>query len=374
MKMGLDQQDVLQIEIKNFGNVNSYKEFADLVFGLDNPTRIKAIGINKYFGPKPMEIYFDKLNILTTNLGTNETLTKLSIYDDEGISYDIDQIANRLSKEGLSEGERLKIVQSAWLVDAQRRSSVLAEKIGGVSIPLINNSWELGTHSLILLDRGRLNNQQQLLFRGVLDQDLIQLDQQVCPMLRTGKDSQGRDAYGPVGMVFKSEVINNPNISDAVGVLAKQPTEANYQRVIDAYRSNGFQFLAEQAESGLKSILRGMLVLGDNFGESMEKLHKDYLNGNVGHSPFLATSDSLDKASIFSQGTGMILVMKVPPERTKKFSLTAEEEVFVFGRINKEDIVAVIPINRISKDEIDRYEKWKKWGNCEKEIREILTN
>jgi hypothetical protein len=349
-------------EILNFNNVTNFMDFTNLVFSLNDPSRVRAMITNQHFGRKPSETFLDKFELLSShfeNIWDPAIITSLSIFDDEGNEYDLKKIAQRLNGgDGsgykltqMSNEERIEIVKNGWLIDSRRRTTELANQIGGVVVPINDWDWEVGVHSLIVFQEVEKKGDVKRLFRGIWGWDGNDLDRQVCPMLRTGKTANGKDAFGPVGMRLGTEIIRDPEIVGAVIALAREPNEKGFLQVIDLYKKYGYDFISEEAEYALKGIKEKMSRdPEETFEEGMMEFHRDLMRGNVGHSPYLAASRELKGASIFSGLYGMILILDVDKGMSKPSSGTYESEEFVFGGVNRKNIVALLPINIVNYD------------------------
>lgn len=356
-------------ESKNLGNVHDYEDFCKLIFGLKSADHVKAEIVNIYFGKEPGLTNIGKIDFLKRRIFDGSEVRSLFIFDDEGNKYDILNICANLNPESvggkgnltdLGNRKRDEIIKRCWLEDSRFRAQGLADELGGVWMPLNNYGYESGIHSAIFFVDDENKGRKINVFRGVRELSPEKLDKQVCGMLRVRNSSS-------------SKVIEDGELVEAVGELAEKPSEKLMDRIIKRYGELGFLGMQDTTEMVLKSIRSKMKRNNIDFEEALEDVHIELYSGVTGGSPYLATTTHMEETINHTGNDGAVLVIQPNESKVKPSKRRGEKEIFVKLGIERPEIAALIPINRLEKVED---EVWKlveaQFNKAEEEVLQCL--
>lgn len=284
------------------------------------------------------------------------------IYDNQGNGHNLGQITRKLNpqwREGeswlgdMTKEDEIALIKEAWLEASYIKANRIATATGGVALAVENPSMETGVATVIILKE---NDGYELLFRGVRHQGSDVLQTQVSGMLRTGVDAQGNEAHGLVNVERWSTVVADEQIRQGVYQFAEDPTEEQMQKIIGLYKAMNQTILATQAKEALGSIKRRMARdISLSFAEALANLHVDLFEGNVGNSPFVATSSRMGGTYSFTGKCGTVTAFGLHQDRISPVKVRGGEKL-VKGWIGANEIVAIVPIDMVysEKTEVDR--------------------
>lgn len=363
---------------RNFEEVKTFRDLAEAVFSINEKSLKISYGVNKPIDSKIYGRRENKLELLADET-SRYNLDQTWIIDNDGVAHNFGQIVRKFNpewKEGefwggnIPEEERTQIIKESWLRVNRDRAVQLAKELGGKAFQLNSPSMEAGLSTVIIL--GERKEGDQILYRGLRTQGLQALDSQVSGMLRTGLDSEGRPAGGSVYTERLSTIVQNPEIRQAVYQLAEKPTEKGMREIIGLYKKHNLRVLDENAEIALRSALEKMELQQISFEEAFIRLHISLMEGNVGYSPFVATTTEMGETENFSGSNGMVLLMGIGESRISH--LAPVKEKLVKGWVERKEILAVIPIDRqLFKDQKSDWQKTQsEFNKAGKEIEEFM--
>jgi hypothetical protein len=333
----------------NFENISSYYDLA-LVVMLQDGDKVNSGWSDMGPGTPDKGISRDKVEWLM-DTSRRYKADQWWIYDTQGRGHNLGEIIRKFNpdwQEGVSwlsgvgsEEERRDVIEKAWLEACNLKAMALAEDLGGTAYQLSNPSMESGLATVVMLNDHASEN---LVFRGVRNQSRDVLDRQVCGMLRTGIDDKGNDADGPVNRERLSQVVEDQDIQRAVYELADNPNMERMETIIKLYEDKGLTQLWEQATDALRNVKYLMNKYGHSFPEALRKTHLGLMEANIGNSPYVATSSDMGDTNGFTGKSGMVLVCSISKPRAS--DLIAPGETLIKGRIDRSEIMAIVPINR----------------------------
>ena len=149
------------------------------------------------------------------------------------------------------------------------------------------------------------------------------------------------------------------------------------ERLIDLYKEKGFKTLQEESMDALKSLERRSSEGLKGFDQAMLDLHVDLMEGIVGNSPYVATYPEVFKTQSHTGKMGTIIVCDIKNDRLSSKIMRGNERL-VKGWINRDEIVAVIPVNKQYKesdyDKLNRSKIDETFQEAGKEISRLLLS
>jgi hypothetical protein len=171
-------------------------------------------------------------------------------------------------------------------------------------------------------------------YRGVRANNPSLINNQVSNMLRIQKNNSSW---------LDSSNLNLPVITDeqynaAVMNLAKNPTEENFQILINMADSPQQKVQLENSFSWAKSWQE---ATGISFSEALARGHVDTMVGTLNTSPYVSAATSFEKAAGYVGNNGVVVQAEIPNSRITMFPFT-DTEVGINGLIFPNEIVKII--------------------------------
>lgn len=366
------------IESGYFESVRTFTDLAEVIFKMESARIASGWKLDKPGTPEKGR-WDDKVEFLMSVM--KYRLDEWWIYDENGQGYSLGKLArvfNPQWEEGqswtgnMTDEEKLESIRAGWEKAQDWKTSQLAEKLGGKAHKLRVSSMEAGISSIVVLRNSPPSD--HILYRGIKNQEIQSLDEQASGMLRVGIDELGQPTNGPIYINRRSTVVVDSDVRSAVLELADNPSEEKFHSLIELYQQKGLYVLLESATDALDYIKRRMQYSEISFPSALAGRHYELMVGNIGNSPFVATTPEMKVAAEYTGNEGMVAILTVSPERISPLNSELDEKL-IKGWVDKKEIAAVILANKFildnndsSSNEIDEF--FRKAG---KEIETILS-